>query len=97
MSVSLTELRQNLFTLADQVAATGEPLIVMRHGVRLKLIRDDAPLAGGGRLARLQAQSLVLGEPLQPEESPAVWSAPDGRRVADAEVEYRPAPRTRKR
>jgi antitoxin (DNA-binding transcriptional repressor) of toxin-antitoxin stability system len=73
-SVSLTELRQNLFALADRVAETGEPLVIERRGVRLELVRISAP-AMPGRLARLEARDLVIGEPLLPEESPAVWSA----------------------
>jgi antitoxin (DNA-binding transcriptional repressor) of toxin-antitoxin stability system len=74
MSVSLTELRQRLFQLADRVVDTGEPLIVTRRGVRLRLVREDAPATSLGRLARLKPQTLVLGAPLEPNESPAVWS-----------------------
>ncbi|GMU42891.1 MAG: hypothetical protein IT479_09670 [Xanthomonadales bacterium] len=73
MSLSLTELRQQLFKLADQVIDSGVPLLIERRGVRLKLVRDDAPEAGG-RLQRLKAQALVQGAPLAPDESPALWS-----------------------
>jgi PHD/YefM family antitoxin component YafN of YafNO toxin-antitoxin module len=55
MKITLTELRQNLFRLADQVVDGGEPLVIERRGVRLKLVRDDA--LSGGRLQRLQAQA----------------------------------------
>jgi len=57
MPVSLTELRQRLFELADQVVDTGEPLIVLRRGVRLRLVREDAAATDGGRLARLTPQA----------------------------------------
>lgn len=87
MSVSLTELRQQLFKLADQVVDTGVPLVIERRGVRLKLVRDDAP-AGAGRLQRLKAQALVQGAPLAPDESPALWSELPPAKVAQATAGY---------
>jgi hypothetical protein len=75
MSISLTQLRQQLFQAADHVIATGEPLIIERGGVRLRLIREDSLVPKSGRLARLVAQKLVNGPPLTPEESPSLWSA----------------------
>ena len=74
MAVSLTELRQKLFKLADHVIDTGEPLIVERHGIRLRLIREETPSFKGGRLSRLKKQKAVIGPPLDPHESPAQWS-----------------------
>jgi len=74
MNVSLTELRQNLFKLADQVIDTGEPLEIERRGVRLLLVREPIAKATQGRLALLREQSLVVGAPLSPHESPAQWS-----------------------
>lgn len=75
-SISITELRQRLFQLADQVVETGEPLVIERRGVRLQLIREGAVGAKGGRLSRLtpRKQSVVVGPPLDPHESPAEWS-----------------------
>ena len=87
MSVSLTELRQQLFKLADQVVDTGVPLVIERRGVRLKLVRDDAP-AAEGRLQRLKSQPLVQGAPLAPDESPALWSELRAARVAQAPAGY---------
>ncbi|HEX6832059.1 MAG TPA: type II toxin-antitoxin system prevent-host-death family antitoxin [Rudaea sp.] len=73
MTVSLTELRQRLFQLADRVVDTGEPLIVVRRGVRLRLVREDA-LVQEGRLANLKPRQAVIGPPLDPRESPALWT-----------------------
>jgi hypothetical protein len=86
--ISLTELRQRLFQLADHVAATGEPLVIVRNGVRLKLVRDAEPADGPGRLARLVKRSVVIGPPLDPHESPAEWSG-GALRVAEPVAEYR--------
>lgn len=74
--ISITELRQRLFQLADHVAETGEPLLIERRGVRLRLVRDDPAAESGGRLARFQPrkQSVVVGAPLDPHESPAQWT-----------------------
>jgi hypothetical protein len=72
MKRSLTEVRQNLFQLADQVVDTGVPVEIERRGVRLRLVRVDAP-ESGGRLARLKRRPLVAGPALRPDESPAEW------------------------
>ena len=87
VSVSLTELRQQLFKLADQVVDTGVPLVIERRGVRLKLIRDEVQ-AAGGRLQKLKPQALVHGAPLKPDESPASWSELPAAKVADATAAY---------
>lgn len=73
-TISITELRQRLFQLADQVVETGEPLVIERRGVRLRLVREDAPSPKSGRLSRLVRQDIVVGPPLDPHESPAKWS-----------------------
>ncbi len=83
MAVSLTELRQKLFKLADHVIDTGEPLIVERRGVRLRLVKEDIQKLKGGRLSRLKRQDLVVGPPLDPHESPAQLS---GEPLADMAV-----------
>jgi hypothetical protein len=72
---SITEVRQNLFKLADEVLETGEPLLIERNGKRLKLVRDESPAERPiGRLARLKKQPSTIGPPLDPHESPAQWN-----------------------
>lgn len=88
MQLSLTELRQRLFELADQVIDSGVPLEIERRGVRLRLVRVDTEQAAG-RLARLQPRSLVLGAPLDPHESPAEWRALAPPSIAEPAVPYR--------
>ena len=91
MSISLTELRTNLFALADHVIESGEPLLIERRGNRLRLVREDGQVETG-RLSRLVAQSLTLGAPLAPNESPALWSGFDMNlllsKVAEPHVQY---------
>jgi len=94
MPLSLTELRQRLFELADRVVDTGEPLIVLRRGVRLRLMREDAVVADGGRLGRLTPQSVVIGAPLRPDDSPSMWAPDSVLRVAGPSA---PWPRTARR
>lgn len=89
-SISITELRQRLFQLADRVAETGEPLLIERRGVRLRLVRDDPDQEKqGGRLARLKERrrSIVVGPALDPHESPAQWS-PAWPKVAEPDARY---------
>src|SRR3954464_4113894 len=92
VTITLTELRQRLFQLADHVATSGEPLVIVRNGVRLRLVREDAVAKTPGRLARLVKRSVVVGAPLDPHESPAEWTG-NIARVA----EERPAYAVRKR
>lgn len=97
-TISLTELRQRLFQLADHVADTGEPLVIVRNGVRLKLVREEAPADGRGRLSRLIRRSIVIGPPLDPHESPAEWSG-ESFKVAEPQAKYRvrKKPKSRRR
>ena len=95
-TISLTELRQRLFELADRVAETGEPLVIVRNGIRLRLIREDAPPQSVGRLSRLVKRSIVVGAPLDPHESPAEWSG-DVSTVAESASAYATAKRPRGR
>ncbi|HKE49256.1 MAG TPA: type II toxin-antitoxin system prevent-host-death family antitoxin [Rhodanobacteraceae bacterium] len=86
-TVTLTELRQRLFQLADRVVESGEPLVIVRNGVRLRLVREDAPPEATGRLSRLVKRDIVIGPPLDPHESPAEWSGGVGK-VAEPFVPY---------
>ena len=95
-TISLTELRQRLFELADRVAETGEPLVIVRNGIRLRLIREDAPPQSVGRLSRLIKRSIVVGAPLDPHESPAEWSG-DVSKVAESASAYASPKRPRGR
>lgn len=99
-AISLTELRQQLFKLADQVIATGVPLLIDRNGVRLRLVREDAQ-APVSRLHKLKAQSLVQGAALAPDESPAIWGELAPVMVAEGAALYQGGPaakvRARKR
>jgi hypothetical protein len=88
VSVSLTELRQRLFELADRVVESGEPLVIVRNGVRLRLVREEAAVAEkAGRLSRLVERNILIGPPLDPHESPAEWSG-ELLRVAEPKAAY---------
>lgn len=99
MNISLTELRQKLFQLADRVAETGEPLTITRKGVQLRLVRDEPSVPPGGRLARLKKQQAwINGPPLDPHFSPAEWSGePLAWAVKEASAPVYSPPRKAKR
>jgi hypothetical protein len=89
-TLSLTELRQRLFELADQVIAHGGSIAIMRKGVRLVLKREESP-EPYSRLAKLKVQELEIGPPIRPDESPAIWQpfVPElGMGVAEPTVSY---------
>ncbi len=80
MEVSLTELRQRLFELADRVIETGEPIVIARRGRTLRIVRDEVQPKAISRLAKLRSlppQVYEIGPPLDPHESPAQWSELD--------------------
>ena len=53
-NLTLTPLRKNLFQVSDQVLATGEPVIIVRHGRRLALVAEPAsPQAPAKKLRSL--------------------------------------------
>jgi prevent-host-death family protein len=60
MSVSASELRQNIYRLLDQVLESGQPLEIVRRGRRLRLIAVE-PV---GRLDRLHGDpDAIVGDP----------------------------------
>jgi len=57
--LSATELRQDIYQKLDEVIATQEPLLIERKGNILKII----PLGRSSRIASLEPQELVVGDP----------------------------------
>ncbi|PAS99859.1 MAG: hypothetical protein BSR46_05945 [Candidatus Dactylopiibacterium carminicum] len=77
-SVSLTTLRQNIFQIADQVLATGEPVVIERHGQRLVLAPEKPPRL---RVEELPRRYAIVGDPEDLVNAPtwneADWNEPD--------------------
>ncbi|NOQ16795.1 MAG: type II toxin-antitoxin system Phd/YefM family antitoxin [Methyloprofundus sp.] len=59
MSMSLTALRQQLFSVVDQVIATGVPIEIKRNGHIIKIVLDDKK----SKLANLVAHDCIVGDP----------------------------------
>jgi prevent-host-death family protein len=60
MVVTVSELRQNLYRLLDEVLRTGEPLEIVRGGRRLRIVSVDPP----AKLSRLDPHpGTVIGDP----------------------------------
>jgi antitoxin (DNA-binding transcriptional repressor) of toxin-antitoxin stability system len=56
MSMSVTELRANLYKVVDQVISTGIPVEIERHGVILKLVPEHPK----SKLSRLSKHPDVI-------------------------------------
>jgi hypothetical protein len=72
MSMTVTQLRADLFSHIDHVLATGEPLVIERKG-RQVTISADRPHR---RLDNLVKRPVIVGDPdsiLEP--TPYEWSA----------------------
>jgi PHD/YefM family antitoxin component YafN of YafNO toxin-antitoxin module len=59
MVVTASALRTNIYKLLDQVAAGGEPLVIMRKGQRLRVVLEERP----SKLSRLSCHDTIVGEP----------------------------------
>ncbi len=59
MSMSLTALRQQLFSVVDQVIATGIPVEIKRNGHIIKIVLDDKK----SKLANLVEHDCIVGDP----------------------------------
>jgi PHD/YefM family antitoxin component YafN of YafNO toxin-antitoxin module len=61
MTLTLTELRADLYKVVDQIIETGVPIEVLRHGHKIKIILDDAP----SKLERLIYRENVINGNLE--------------------------------
>jgi antitoxin (DNA-binding transcriptional repressor) of toxin-antitoxin stability system len=60
MTVTASQLRQDIYRLLDQVLESGEPLEIVRKGRRLRLIPDSP----ARRLDRIVGNSeAIIGDP----------------------------------
>ena len=62
--ITATELRQDVYNILDQVAATGEPVDIERKGKRLRIVL--LPEVGSNRLTVISSLSdpdLIAGDP----------------------------------
>lgn len=59
-SLTLTELRSDLYKVVDQIIDTGIPVEVMRNGHKIKIVLADGP----SKLERLvRRENVINGEP----------------------------------
>lgn len=59
MTITASQLRGNIYRLLDQVAETGQPLVIHRPGHDLKII----PVSTGSKLGRLVKRDCMVGDP----------------------------------
>jgi hypothetical protein len=59
MAISSTRLRQNLYSILDQVIDTGVPAEIERKGHTLRIVPDRAP----SKWERLEPRKIVNGDP----------------------------------
>ena len=60
MSITASELRQDIYRVLDEVLETGVPVEIERRGRRVRLVPDDVP----SKLARLTPHpGTIVGDP----------------------------------
>jgi antitoxin (DNA-binding transcriptional repressor) of toxin-antitoxin stability system len=58
MKITATRLRQDIYSILDQVAETGVPVEIERKGRTLRIVADQKP----SKLARLKKRDVVIGD-----------------------------------
>lgn len=59
MELTASKLRENVYRVLDEVIETGQPVLILRNGHRLRIVADEAP----GRLSRIVARpDVVVGD-----------------------------------
>jgi hypothetical protein len=59
--LSITQLRNNIYQLIDQIIRTGEPLLIERNGKKLLLTTVEQ--ARGSKLQKLKPHHAIQGDP----------------------------------
>jgi antitoxin (DNA-binding transcriptional repressor) of toxin-antitoxin stability system len=58
MKVTATRLRENIYSILDQVAETGEPVEIERKGKILRIVADQKP----SKLDRIKKKDYLIGD-----------------------------------
>jgi prevent-host-death family protein len=59
MSISASQLRQNIYRLLDKVARTGVAIVVYRKGKKIKIV----PAENVSKLRNLKKRPILKGDP----------------------------------
>ncbi len=59
MSVTATQLREDIYQILDQVLENGEPVEILRNGRKLRIVAVDPP----SRMERLVKRDCIVGNP----------------------------------
>jgi len=58
MKITASRLRENIYTILDQVAETGIPVEIERKGKLLRIVADKPP----SKLDRLKKRDVLVGD-----------------------------------
>lgn len=62
--MTASKLRQDIYRVLDHVLATGEPVVIERHGRRLRIVAEDNADERGDKLQRLvHRPEAIIGDP----------------------------------
>jgi len=59
MKVTVSKLRENIYSILDQALETGVPVEVIRRGKVLKIVPEAKP----NKLSRLKKRKCIVGDP----------------------------------
>ena len=58
MKITASRLRENIYSILDQVAETGVPVEIERKGKLLRIVADKKP----SKLDRLKKRNVIVGD-----------------------------------
>ncbi len=59
MSVTATQLREDIYQILDRVLENGQPVEILRNGQMLRIVAVNPP----SKLARLVKRDCIVGDP----------------------------------
>ena len=75
MKVTASKLRENIYSILDEVLETGTPVEVIRKGKVLKIVPEQKP----DKLSRLKKRNYLVGDPedIVHMDWSAEWTEPE--------------------
>ena len=71
--ITLSSLRANIYQIFDEIIESGNPLVVVRNGKRLKIITEETV----GRLSKLKKRKIIKGDSSKLDKISWNWKPTD--------------------
>ena len=59
--ITASKLRQDVYKILDHLIETGEPVLILRKGVKLKIVKEPEPMSKLDRLKAMATPEIWIG------------------------------------